>query len=112
MKKELKKMLSESTNDLEKYVIDDLLEEDEPKTYLKDLLNHGCVSGMVSGLIYYEDTHKFYNEFADEIDELKEEIEESMGEPLKINGDVRNFLAWFGYEEMARKVAKKLNIEF
>ena len=110
-RKELNTLLKESDNDLEKAVIEDILDSEEPEIYLKDLLQHGCASGMVSGLIYYHDTKAFYMKYIEEIDELREEMEDSLGEPLKIGYPSYNWLAWFGYEEMARKVAEKLNIE-
>jgi hypothetical protein len=56
-------------------------------------------------LIYYKDTHIFYDKHYDEIEELREEYEEMVGEALKIQGDLKNFLAWFAFEEVAYKIA-------
>jgi hypothetical protein len=92
-------------------VAQDMLDSEDGEMYLKDLLNHGCQSGMVSGLIYYTDTKAFYIEHIDEIDELREEMENETGEPLKIGMPSYNWLAWFGYEETARKIANELSIE-
>lgn len=111
IKEKLEAIRNDSENELEIYVIDDILEADEPEVYLKDLLSHGCQSGMVSSLIYYVDTKAFYIKYIDEIDELREEMEDSTGESLKIGSPSYNWLAWFGYEEMARKVAEKLGME-
>ena len=111
MKKQLKELLENSSNKLEKEVIEDILDCEYPEEYLKDLLNHGCVSGMVSSLIYYKDTKAFYIKYIDEIDELREECEEMIGEPLKMGYPLYNWLAWFGYEATARKIADKLDIE-
>jgi hypothetical protein len=70
--------------------------------YLKDLQRGGCVSGMVSGLIYYTDTHAFYANHASEIDQIVNELEENTGDGFKFDGkDIRNTLAWLGYEEVA-----------
>lgn len=110
LKKALKARLN-TCNDIEKYVIGDILEQDNPIQYIKDVLSHGCISGMVSGLIYYNDTQKFYIDYIDDIEELKEEMEDNLGEPLKIGTPVYNWLAWFGYEETMRKIADRLNIE-
>lgn len=107
----IKVLIEQSENGLEKYVLEDLLEVESVEGYLKDLLQHGCVSGMVNGLIYYSDTKNFFVKYVDEIDELVEEVEESMGKPLEITHPTSNWLAWFGYEEMARRVADKLGIE-
>ena len=111
MKNKLEKLLQESTSELEKEVITDALDNDSPKVYFKDLLEHGCVSGMVSHLISYYDTKAFYIKYMEEIDELREEMEDMTGEPLKIGYPAYNWLAWFGYEEMARKVAEKIGLE-
>jgi hypothetical protein len=113
-KQKIEKIAKETDSKLEKYVCDyitDNYETDEDiKAFLKDLQQNGCVSGMVSDLIYYTDTHEFYNDYADEIDELKDEMEESIGEPFKIKGDVRNWLAWFAFEETAERIAGELSI--
>lgn len=110
IEKKLKKLLAESDNLLERHVIDDILEQDEPETYIKDVLHSGCVSGTVSHLIYYKDTKAFFDEFVSEIDELREDMENSLGEPLKIGYPCYNWLAWFGYEEMTRQVSDKLGL--
>ena len=110
-KKQLKEMSKNTNSRLKKEVLRDMLNEDEPILYLKDLLNHGCQSGMVGKLIYYTDTKKFYLKHIDEIDELKNDLEESLGEPLKIGYPLYNWLALFGYEEMARKIADELGLE-
>lgn len=87
----------------------------------RDLERGGCQSGMVSGLIYYRDTMKFYRKYEQEIDALLSEMMADMGakgpgelfgekwdsdDPLG-KGDLnRNLLAWFGFEEAARVVAR------
>ena len=125
---ELKKLKSETTNELEKYVLDDIIEygqiEPELENYLKDVLNHGCQSGICSGLIYYKDTNNFYDKFEGEIwdivNNISEEMEESTFQMIDgLNGSknvgsneqFKNLLAWFAYEETCRKIADKLEIE-
>ena len=78
------------------------------KGYLEDLAQSGCQSGMVNKLIYYKDTENFYNNYADEIDNLKEYLEENFGEPLKIKGNTRNWLAWMAYEDIAQRINDEL----
>ena len=85
--------------------------------YLKNVLNNGCVSGIVSNLIYYKDTNDFYNDFQEEIEELIYNSAEENGEPYlkfiaSLNGadsvgsmeQLKNLLSWFAYEEIARRV--------
>lgn len=91
---------------------DALNHDDYAVGYLQDVCNHGCQSGTCSGLIYYTDTHAFYDEFADECDEVLEEYEQNTGEGFKFEGrDVRNTLAWMAYEEKAREVLSELGVE-
>src|SRR3990167_8003679 len=80
-------------------------------SYIKDVAEHGCQGGTCSGLIYYTDTHAFFNERADEIQEILERIGEEQGESYDITAnmkrlgqtDLRNFLAWFAYEVEAQE---------
>lgn len=113
----LKKIKRESDSDLEKAVIDEWLdniddkEDSSIKVWVEDLLQYGCQSGMVRGLIYYVDTNAFYDKHYDEIEELREELESDFGEPLKVKGDLKNWFAWLAFEETARKIADKIGIE-
>jgi hypothetical protein len=112
LKTKLKKF--ETTNRLERYVVDYILgrynDNQEIKDFSNDLLSHGCVSDMIDELVYYEDTHKFYEKFYNEIEELRIDHEENIGEPIEINGDLKNFFAWFGFEQTASKIADKLDL--
>lgn len=86
----------------------------------EDLLQHGCQSGMVSGLIYYTDTVAFYDEHQSEIDAmLQETCEDCVLRPDELFGDKwdssdplargdmnKNLLAWFGFEEATRNIVE------
>lgn len=90
--------------------------DDDVLAYIKDVAEHGCVGGACRGLVYYTDTHRFYAEHAEEIDELLAELEEEIGEPYNITenmkrlgqSDLRNFLAWLAYEVTAQRIMQKL----
>ncbi len=60
---------------------------------------------MVSSLIRYKDTHKFYDRHYDEIEEIRKELEEQ-GLEIKLpsHEDLKNFFAWLGFEERAREL--------
>ena len=84
----------------------------------KDLRENGCISGMVTHLIYYTDTVKFYQDHREEIDALLKELIEATGRsPSELFGDKwdkedplanedlnQNLLAWFGFEETANRL--------
>ena len=84
--------------------------------YIKDVAERGCVGGACNNLIYFADTEAFYNERADEIDEILEDLEEQMGEPYNITenmkrlgqSNLRNFLAWLAYEVKAQEIMQEL----
>lgn len=79
--------------------------------FFKDLFAHGCRSGMVGSLIYYSDTYAFFNEYYAEIEELRRAYEKRAGMALNLqDGDLKNSLAWFGFEETAWHMAKELHI--
>lgn len=96
-----------------------LADADGEVSYIKDCAEHGCIGGSCNGLIYYNDTHKFYNDHADEIDEMLADIADEMGEEYNIREnmkrldqhDVRNFLAWLAYEVKAQEIMNELEAE-
>lgn len=100
----------------EKGTIKALLIEDADGevSYIKDVAEHGCIGGNCNGLIYYADTHAFYNEWADEIDELvirlQQEMDYNVAENMERLGqhDLRNFLAWLAYEVNAQEIMQEL----
>lgn len=81
-------------------------------SFFSDLLNHGCQSGMIGSLIYYCDTHKFYDKHYYEIETLREQLEDSLGEPLRPKGDLKNWFAWMAFEETAQEVAEDIDLLF
>lgn len=89
-----------------------LKDADGDMSYIKEVAEHGCSGGSCNSLIYYKDTHAFYERHAEEIDELLQDYQDDTGVNLlaesKINGDLRNFLAWFAYEVTAQKVIDEL----
>ena len=62
-------------------------------------------------MVYYSDTHAFFDKHYDEIEELRDDWEDSVGQPLAIKGDLKNFLAWFAFEEVAYQMAEELGFE-
>lgn len=86
------------------------LDHDQPLSFFQELLEHGCVSGMVNSLIYYHDTHAFFDQHYEEIEALREEFEHDQGVPLDISGDLKNALAWFSFELVAYRLANDLEI--
>jgi hypothetical protein len=74
---------------------------DNLKGWLEDVQQHGCISGMINEFIYHYDCKQFYIEHIDELEEMKESLEESIGEPIKNRYMVHHytFLCWLCFEE-------------
>ena len=77
---------------------------------IKVVLYHGCASGIVSSLIYYSQTRKFFIDNMDEIFDLYNEyIQEFGGIGFEIDF---NSLSWFAFEEVTRIIADEMEINW
>ena len=85
------------------------------KTYdtqeLREIAEHGCVSGCANGLVYYSDTIAFYDAFCDELHEkLGEWIDEIGENPDFITKELgnatgfKNAMVWFIAESYANEI--------
>lgn len=76
------------------------LESEDPKLFFQDLANHGCISGMVNGLVYYHDTYRFFDTHYQEIEEIREDYEII----VPLDQDLKNYLAWAVFELVADQI--------
>lgn len=98
-------------------VIEDIVDEDNMNdenllAVLDDISTHGCESGCVPSMIYYDDTVRFYERHKDTINEYFSETWRNLGCPSikdilpKFNDDDvlcldahnQNLLSWWAYE--------------
>lgn len=91
-------------------------DKSEIKKWLNDLTTNGCQSGMVPGLIYYNDTCAFFEKHKKEINSWLSETLSDMGcsvdemfgkkwdkeDPMCLDTNNQNLLAWAAYEEAGR----------
>jgi hypothetical protein len=127
---EIKRLSQLAKTPLEKRIVSilkyKLQDYDNLKSLIKDVLYNGLQSGIISDLIYYNDTLAFYKRYKKEIDVLLKDImnESGVNSPANIFGkkwdnedwsvqdtNNRNLLAWFGFEEKTRELADKLGYE-
>lgn len=105
------------------YILDKFDEYNDPKTIVTEVLEHGCVSGIVGDLICYYDTTAFYDKNKEKINKLLYDIMEECDiynlnelfghgdvqwdeeDPLALDYYNKNILAWFGFEECMRRFA-------
>ncbi len=116
--------------ELEKEVLEIIIDEasdyDSLEDYLSDLLSNGCISGMVGSLIYYSDTIAFTQRHSKDINELLSNQLSMFGfdSPVELFGEKwdsednlcldvtnRNLLAWFAFEEVAREIGINFDLE-
>lgn len=101
------------------YVIGRWGDYNDKKYIFTDVLHNGCCSDVVSELIYYYDTVRFYKQYRQEINEMLYNIMNETGlyAPSELFGDKwdkedplaqddfnQNLLAWFGFEETLRNI--------
>lgn len=127
MKKELSVIKSEG-NALVKKVVNVILDQDAnyQESFIKEVLEHGCQSGIVGSLIYYNDTEAFYKKYKKEIHTLLREQMSDFGykSPAEMFGKKwdeedfsieetqnMNLLTWYAFEETCRMIANRLEIE-
>ena len=75
--------------------------------FMKSVINYGCKSGVVNGLIYFSETKEFFINNMDDIFNLYNELKEECGE---LNFEIGfNNLAWFAFEEICRQFLIELD---
>ena len=110
----------ESSSILECEVIDIILnhEDESLESFISNVLNYGCVSGIVGELIYYYQTEEFFNTFKDEINDLAHSLSEDIyGNSFELyhnlnGGCSKNNLSWFAFEEITRMLADELELNY
>ena len=111
IRSKLNSMLNNEVTPLKRAVIHDVLDQEDVKSYIKDVLYSGCQSGIVSGLIYYNDTEAFAKRYIEDILDLYQEACETSGSHLNIIDNKLNWLAWFGYEMIIQDLSLELELE-
>lgn len=106
--KELKDYRKVTDNELEKDVIDIVLDEGEkcPIDYILNVINYGCVSGCVSALTYYKDTKEFFIKHFEDIFKVYNNLIREGYEFTDKELD-SNSLAWIGFESVVNDLHYK-----
>lgn len=104
-----------------KYVLNKWDDYNDPKDIVLDIIQHGCISGCVSELVYYSDTVAYYEKNKEAINDLLYEAMDGCGiyalseffshweedDPFALGYYNQNTLAWFGFEETMRNFAEE-----
>ena len=92
-------------------LVDELtdIEDDEILSYMRDIIDYGCVSGTVKSLITYKDTEKYFDKYANEIFDLINEKRDDGWDLNNIEFN-KNNLAWWSFEVIAQEIYYEMEV--
>ena len=92
--------------------VGEMLQYSTAEGFFIDLQHGGCQSGMIGGLVYYDDIRKVYINNMDSIDAYIAEMESEFGENYTFFGTSKqprfNYAVWATYEEFANRIYNAL----
>ena len=90
--------------------VDGLDNDDEILSTVEEIVTYGCQSGIVSALITYSDTEKFFDNHSNEIFELIEDMRQEGIMDMNNFELSKNNLAWFAFETIAQEIYQEMEI--
>lgn len=80
------------------------------KSFLEDLARGGCMSGMIGEFIYHNDCKAFYIKHLEDLENIRYEIEDSLGEAVKNRHRLPHytFLCWLCFEEYCYEIYRNV----
>lgn len=83
---------------------------DSPLFFFQDLQHGGCASGMIGMLIYNSNCLNVYAQYANDMEEFREELEDEMECPIKRDKAIRHYvwMCWLCYEELGYQIGRYL----
>lgn len=92
-------------SDLKDNVIDIILNHiqdyEEEKTFLEEVIQYGCASGIVSELIYYSEIECFFIKHMDEIFDIYNNVKDDLSAYFEVNA---NNLSWLAFEYVVNEI--------
>ena len=86
----------------------DGLDNEEILSTVEEIVTYGCQSGIVSALITYSDTEKFFDRHLNEIFELVEDMRQEGIIDMNNFELYKNNLAWFAFETIAQEIYQEM----
>ena len=84
------------------------IEDDEILSTVEEMVTYGCQSGIVSALITYSDTEKFFDNHANEIFELIEDMRQEGIINMNSFELSKNNLSWLAFETIAQEIYQEM----
>ena len=90
--------------------VEELDNNNEVLELVKEIVTYGCQSGIVSALIAYSDTEKFFDNHSNEIFELIEDMKQEGLMDMNNFELSKNNLAWFAFDTLAQEIYQEMEI--
>ena len=73
---------------------------------VQDIMNYGCASCAPSGLIYYHETNKFFDDHEDSVEDVCYDVlgngwMSQLSDGINSIGELKNRAVWFAVEQYA-----------
>ncbi|WP_417145896.1 hypothetical protein [Porphyromonas sp.] len=94
--------------DMQEVLLDHMSRYDNPVTGVEEISTHGCASGVLSDFVYYSDTKEFYTKHLDDIEDFIYDLEDDLGESIRLDHPRYNSAVWLVTEESARLASDSL----
>ena len=94
--------------DMQEVLLDHMSKYDNPLTGLEEITTHGCVSGILTDFIYYSDTKEFYTKHIDDIESFIDDLEDDLGESIRLDHPRYNNAVWLVAEQCASRASDSL----
>ncbi len=108
LSKALVQYANQKDGNIRSCLAEDALNSIDPVMYLEDVVQFGCRSGVASRMVYYGDTHEFFDQYYHEIEDLLYQYKNQLGFIPCIQGDLKNSLAWMAYEYSAQLLLEEI----
>lgn len=92
---------SELKNNVIDIILDNIEFYENEKGFLEDVMNYGCASGIVSELVYFNDTKCFFIKHMKEIFDIYNELKDNLSSDFEVNA---NNLSWLAFEYMVNEI--------
>ena len=90
--------------------VEELDNDNEVLELVKEIVTYGCQSGIVSALITYSDTEKFFDNHANEIFELIEDMKQEGLMDMNNFELSKNNLSWLAFETIAQEIYQEMEV--
>ena len=110
LRKSLNCIIRNEPNSISAFVAIEALKHDDVRGFFLNLKKQGCISGMIPSLNFYEQTHQFFDQYYDEIEQIRIDHQKQTGEQVNIPYDLKTSLSWFAFEQTAQNLVQELEI--